>query len=384
MTPCPLRPLQQQAQPAWMTFGPSGSGVEAVQSFGFYHAEYAAIRKGVAILHMPWRRILRFTGNDRKDFLHRMTTADIRAMAGGGTRRAFQLSGQGRILADILVLHGDVDGWIEADVFDLDDLKREYDRRLIADDVTIEDWREERRIVALHGPKAMALIDKAADDPITTPVTQAGTHHVVRMAGAGVTVYRHDECGVEGYRLALPSDRAAAVYERLALAVGGLTPAVEPTDDNPGPKRELPGRGIGWLAYNTARVEAGAPLFHIDFGHDCLPHETGILRQAVSFTKGCYLGQEIVARMEHLGHPKRILAGVKMPGHELPIAGTQVLSDTGEVVGAVTSSTLSPMLGNTAIALAMMKWGSHVPGAMVRIAAEGQLLDARVHAMGFV
>ncbi|MCC7406605.1 MAG: aminomethyltransferase family protein, partial [Phycisphaeraceae bacterium] len=144
------------------------------------------------------------------------------------------------------------------------------------------------------------------------------------------------------------------------------------------PKRTILGRGIGWMAYNTARIEAGSPLFHVDFGPDSLPHETAILSQAVSFTKGCYLGQEIVARMQSLGHPKRLLVGLRLPDDRLPIAGSQVLTADGQVVGAVTSSTLSPLLGQTAIALAVVKWGRHEPGTTLRVAAEGAIVDARV------
>src|SRR6185436_21150893 len=70
-------------------------------------------------------------------------------------------------------------------------------------------------------------------------------------------------------------------------------------------------RRIGWHAYNIARLEAGWPIFNIDFGPDSLPHETGVLNDRVSFKKGCYLGQEVVARMQSLGHPKQRLVGLK-------------------------------------------------------------------------
>src|SRR5439155_17574914 len=117
-------------------------------------------------------------------------------------------------------------------------------------------------------------------------------------------------------------------------------------------------RRIGWHAYNIARIEAGWPIFNIDFGPDSLPHETGVLEDRVSFKKGCYLGQEVVARMQSLGHPKQRLVGLKAKewttsgGEEgVPEEGTRVYAQARgqeggqppEVVGAVTSSAASPM-----------------------------------------
>ena len=150
---------------------------------------------------------------------------------------------------------------------------------------------------------------------------------------------------------------------------------------------------MGWEAFNTARIEAGTPLFHIDFGPDSLPGETGLLTHCVSFTKGCYLGQEIVARMQNLGHPKRIVTGFKAHTNALPVAGTQVLEhadDTthdpahAKVVGGITSSTAAPLLGGTPVGLAVMKWGHHTPGTHARVAVEGELHDIEITSPGWL
>src|SRR5690606_32624583 len=112
----------------------------------------------------------------------------------------------------------------------------------------------------------------------------------VTIAQAEVTVYRRDDAGAPGLHLIVPRDRAGDVYKALLEPVGGLVPEVEG-----GVRRAITGRGIGWLAYNTARIEAGTALYCVDFGPDSLPAETGprTMAEAVSFTKGCYLGQEI-------------------------------------------------------------------------------------------
>ena len=93
--------------------------------------------------------------------------------------------------------------------------------------------------------------------------------------------------------------------------------------------------------------------------------------------------------MQHLGHPKRILAGIRMPDQRMPVAGTPVYSvapDAAQrlVIGGITSSTLSPMLGGNAVAFAMMKWGKHAAGTQVLVAAEGGMVEAKVRGLGFL
>jgi len=229
-----------------------------------------------------------------------------------------------------------------------------------------------------------------------------GTHHVLTMVGRKVTATQHATCGVPGFRLFLPRDVEAELFALLMGAMGYDAQAeAEPDADYAAQRREgLRGRPVGWLAYNTARIEAGSALFHIDFGTDSLPAETGLLDEAVSFTKGCYLGQEVVARMKSLGHPKKVLVGLSFEAEQLPVAGTQVFnvvvpptesSDEdgatqqgaavqadGKIIGGITSSTLSPMRGQRAIALAMMAWGQHQPGTQVAVAAEGEVIAGQV------
>ena len=174
----------------------------------------------------------------------------------------------------------------------------------------------------------------------------------------------------------MPRDRAAAIWEFLLA-----------TDHIVGQdKRRV--RPIGWLAFNIARIEAGTPLFNIDFGPTNLPHESGILHDRVSFTKGCYLGQEIVARMESLGKPKQTLVGLKMQSDLLPVAGAQVFERgaddvMGQQIGIVTSSTLSPMLGAAPIAFAMLKTACAAAGAAVLVNAEGEQVKATVESLRF-
>jgi folate-binding protein YgfZ len=400
-----LQDIQAKMSAEFLSYGPAdGNAVEVAQDFGHYEAEYAAIRQRVGILYLPQRAVLRFTGADRKDFLHRMLTQDINGQKGGATVRAFQLNQKGRIMADAIVHHGDADTWLEMDRFDLPAVQQMYDSHLFADDVTLEDWTDQRTAFALHGPASLELLKLVSSEDPQTMADMPGTHHVLTLSGVRVTVYRWDVCGVPGFGLWVPTPEAAHVYQALLSAAGYESDQPDHQTDPEAAaefakrrRESLRGRPIGWSAFNTARIEAGSPIFHIDFGHDSLPAETGILDQAVSFTKGCYLGQEIVARMKSLGHPKRLLVGLHVEGDSLPVAGAQVTEPAAEeksqtdkprathnIIGGVTSSAVSPVLGQRPVVFAVMKWGKHTPGTNVLVPTEDGLAEARVQGLCFL
>ena len=391
-----LQQLLESMGATFMPYGPDAAGaagLRIVDVFGAYELEYAAIHKGVGIMHVPHRGLLEMRGADVRDYLHRLMTQDINPMRGGESRRAFQLNVKGRIIADTVVHFGDASTWVEADVFDLDELHEQLDARLFAEDASIVNITESRTVLALHGPHSAGLLAAVSGDGASPVVEMPGTHHVLDIAGHAVTATRRDECGVPGVYLFAPSASAANVYTALLDAAGYDRDAPDPSDDPQGAaesarrrRDSLRGRPIGWLAYNTARIEAGTPIFHIDFGPDSLPAETGLLDDAVSFTKGCYLGQEIVARMHSLGHPRRVLVGLRFDDDLLPIAGTQVFNaaDEAAVIGAVTSSAVSPVLGNKTIALAVVKWGNHTSGSAVVAPAEGRMAGAAVVELGAI
>jgi len=121
-------------------------------------------------------------------------------------------------------------------------------------------------------------------------------------------------------------------------------------------------------------------MFYLDFGPDSLPAETGVFEDRVSLTKGCYLGQEIVARMHSLGHPKKVLVALRCEdgASDQPVTGAPVLDENDKEVGAVTSSSPSPMLGGSIICFAMLKWSAREPGTSVRIATDTGPVSATV------
>jgi folate-binding protein YgfZ len=143
-------------------------------------------------------------------------------------------------------------------------------------------------------------------------------------------------------------------------------------------------RPAGWAVFNAARIENGRPIFGIDFDDTILPAETGQLSRALSFTKGCYPGQEIVARMHARQQVAKQIAGLKFADDSLPIAGAPVTDDAGNTVGGITSSTISPILSNTAIAIAILKRPHFAVGTVLNVPAEGAMRKAVVTELPFV
>jgi len=397
MHPSPLYDNHESHEATFLPYGPGneeGSAVELVETFGNYHAEYAAIRKGVAIFDTPHRAIVRLRGGDRIDLLHRFLTNQVNELQAGDATRGFLLTNKGRIMGDLVVLQRADDTLLLLDASDAAAVATELENLLFTEDVQIEDASETLSVLALHGPAAMKLLGKTMPEALGEH--EGGLQHGQHQSSEQVTAVRWDECGSPGVHLITPRDELLPLYEKLATAVGGVVPDVDADAQGGGAKRDFPGgRSIGWLAYNTARIEAGTPLFHVDFGPDSIPQETGPIDTTVSFTKGCYRGQEVVARVQHLGKPKKQLVGLRFTSDQMPIAGSQVFAPPedvdldnppehltpGKVIGAVTSSTASPMRGNNAIAFAMIKQGFLAHGTKLLVPAEGELVIATVGAL---
>lgn len=387
-----LRPLHENSGASFLPYGPAsgqdGPAIEVVDTFGAYEAEYAVIRKSVGLMDLPQAGVVEVTGTDRLGFLHRMLTHDTAGLQPGQGRRAFMLNQKGRIEADLLVLHESQRTWLVTDRYQASHVVDHLAHYVITEDVQLSDATRETIHLALHGPLATAVVSDCAGQAVN-PLEPLG-HQRFSCAGQSCLLFRSDDTGALGLHVLVPRSGAVGVYEELCREIGGG-------------QGQARGRPIGWLAYNTARIEAGTPIYHIDFGPDSLPHETGVLNEAVSFTKGCYLGQEVVARMQSLGHPKRLLVGLKCADDRLPIAGSQVLElanggdpasspsgragpdhTGGVVIGAVTSSCLSPMLGGVAVGFAMIRWGMHEPGTRVVVPAQGQMVPAVIHTLALL
>lgn len=361
----------------YLPWGPDQSDhdepAQIVATFGLVEAEYAAIRRGAGLLDWPQRGVIRVSGADRREFLNRMLTQELSDLTPGSVAEAFRLNRTGRIEDDLVLIERGDDLLIDLDHHQLAATLETLSEFVFAEDVALADATAEFHRIAVHGRRAPEVLAAATDEATVVPQTQRACE--LNIVGGAVWAARRDLTGEPGFELFVPRDSVERVWTALLK-----------TDEALGEgKRRI--RPVGWYAYNIARIEAGTPLFNIDFGPTNLPHETGVLSRRVSFTKGCYPGQEIVARMENLGRPKQQLVGLRVRDDLLPVAGGQIFAVTDDAlaspIGTITSSTLSPMLGAAPIAFGMVRTARAKPGDEVLVNAEGERATAVVQELVF-
>lgn len=381
--------------------------------------EYTALRKSCVLMDEPQRALVEVTGADRVEFLHRMLTQDVKAMRPFDVRRSFWLNRKGRIDADVVIIGLPDRILLDLPSFCAAGALESLKSYVIGEDVTIRDVSNSWHRFTLHGPTTPVLLTNFVEavDGVTAGTLepmqaclgrpQGSTRGDGRRAEPSV-LFREDLAGVYGFSMWVPVEAAEDIFQR-AIEMGhshahpGRAPLpILGQGGNIGARAEqgkqvndsIRLRLAGWHAFNIARLEAGVPLFLLDFGPDSLPHESGVLKDRVSFKKGCYLGQEVVARMESRGHSKSVLVRLRavdsyegeLQDRPLPEAGARVWDEetpeTGVVpridespIGRVTSSVLSPMRGSQPIALAsvkpMAKGSDTLQGRRVRVECIG-------------
>jgi folate-binding protein YgfZ len=347
--PSPMQARHDAGGAAVILLARGGDDIPVPAQFGPFELEYASIRKDAALIDQPHRGVVEVEGAERADFLNRMLTQEVASAEPGTVRRAFRLARTGRIEADVrvLVLPGRI--LLEIDALDAPATAGALARMIFAEDVRIEDRTRQTHRLALHGPGARDVLMRAGA-AVAGGMDGPGSARETTIDGAPAVLFREDAAGEEGYELVLPASAAAGAYEVLAAHA----------------------RPTGWHAFNVARIEAGTPLFHVDFGPDSLPHETGVFEDRVSLRKGCYPGQEIVARMQSRGQVKARLAALRAeeplpPGAPQPATGDLLFSDAEpeRPAGAITSSAMCPMLSQALICFAMVRRDLGSPGTIL-------------------
>jgi len=365
--------MHEQAEAAFL---PWGEKLQIVESYGEAEAEYAAIRKGAALMDAPNRSVAILTGKDRLGFLHNKVSNDTSRLTPGMGCYAYLLNLKGRIVMDMNILHSEEATLVEVDRRLARDFVQMMEKYVFTEEVRILDGSEQLGRLTVLGPKAGELLKKALDAGVET--LSEPLRHAKRLCGkATVTVFRNDLAGETQYELVVPRDQLVVLWQVLHEAGG-----------HEGGEHDLNLRAIGWSAYNTARIEAGSPLYGIDISDHYLPMETAHwYPRAVSATKGCYLGQEIVARMHAHNTVARMLVGIRLKGSKLAVSGTDIFDPAsaapgstagGQQVGIITSSCMSPMLGNVPVAMGYVKKAFAVPGKEVEVLAEGSRVKAEV------
>ena len=293
--------------------------------------DYRVLREGAGILDRTAARgRLRVSGADRRAYLQGLLTNDITALTPGTGCYSAYLTPQGRMIADMRVFElGDallVD--LERDVTET--VRARWDQFIFSEDVKVESIGAATAQIGVYGPKAAAIVKGALS------VADLPLHGNSRSEFQGLPsiVLRSDDVGADGFDIVLPLDLGAALIERLTRAGASVV-----SDE----------------AADICRIEAGRPRFHVDMDEETIPLEAGIEDRAISLTKGCYVGQEIIIRVLHRGHGRvaRKLVGLVFdPAAAVPPRAEKVASGDRDI-GSITSAVRSPTLERT-IALAFV------------------------------
>jgi len=310
------------------------AGHSVTLHYGNIAAEYASLAEGAMLVDRSVRGRMRFDGPKAAELLTGLLTNDVLALSVGHGQYAAALSPKGRIVADLRVFartdHLLVDvppraraGW--------DALVRKYINPRV---VPYVDVSAEMRQIAIAGRASRAIAAGAAGLAREALAALAPYGHIdAEIGGHPVMIVRAVDLSAEGYEIFLPADAFGAAWQRLVAQ--GATPG-------------------GLLAWEIARIENGRPEWGIDMDETTIPQEANLDElHAISYTKGCYTGQEVVARIHFRGHVNRHLRGLKVGHNEPPAERSVLLSLDGKQIGDVRSSALSPRMG--AIAMVMVR-----------------------------
>jgi tRNA-modifying protein YgfZ len=308
---------------------------------------YEAATTAAALIDLTDRAQIELSGKDRQSFLHNFCTNDIKKLQPGEGCEAFLSSIKGRILGHLLVL-------CEAERLLLDSVPGSdefiiphLDKYLITEEVTISNRSSELADLLITGPQAAELLQ--ASFGVIAADLKMYSHQTVRHDAEDVLVLRVPFTVAPSFLVMAPVGVVAKVWQ--ALRDAGATAAA--------------GEVFGAL-----RIEAGFPLFGIDLSDDLIAQEAGRTQQAISFAKGCYLGQEPIARLDSLGHANRMLRRLRLDAAPAPATGAAVLDESSrEPIGTVSSAAVSAADGRP-VALALLKTRLASPGARVIVKAD--------------
>jgi folate-binding protein YgfZ len=290
--------------------------------------DYDALRAGAGIGAVSARAQLAVAGKDRAAYLQGLLTNDIQALAPGTGCYAAWLSPQGRMITDLHVLESGDMILLDVPAALAPAVLQKLDQFLFTEDVQLASLAEDLTGIWVHGPAAGKTLAGVIGD--AAPFDQWADYQHARFVfnEHPVVVARIDQLAVPGFCAYLAP--AAAESFRTALAQRGAV-------------------AVDQSAIDAARIEAGYPVFGVDMTDDTIPLEAGIEGRAISFTKGCYVGQEIVIRVLHRGGGRvaRKLVALRVEG-ALPLAGARVTAGDRDI-GFLTSTATSPTLGSIAL-----------------------------------
>jgi folate-binding protein YgfZ len=335
------------------------NGAKVVNDYGDWLAEHAALRESAGVIDLSFRSRICLVGADRARFLHGQVTNDVKKLQVGEGCYAAITTAKGKMESDLNIFALADELLLDFESGLTGKISSRLEKFIVADDVQIVDAAPHYGLLSVQGPKAKSVVEALglltdisikplgsvkfsnetlgeiylvnnprldrAEGRAGSPAPADGAHGVTRPTNSGFDLF-------------IPNNSLGAVADKLIAAA-----------------KAVGGRAVGWRAFETARIEAGIPRFGADMDETCIPLECGIERRAVTYNKGCYIGQEVINRIHSVGHVNRELRGLQLASDlkTLPTRGDK-LFHAGKEVGYVTSSLKSPLF-NANIALGYIR-----------------------------
>ena len=325
------------------------NGQEAVASYGAPLTEHRALRETAGILDLSFRGRLCLAGADRHRFLHGQVTNDVNALQAGEGCYAALITAKGKMISDLNIYRLENELLLDFEPGLSDTVRERLDHYIIADDVQVVDVAAQYGLLSAQGPKAPELLSKLRLGLELPAEPMSFVCHTDERMGE-IYLLNQPRLGTAGFDLFVPNAALLKMIEELS---------------------KLPcsagARLCGWEAFEMARIEAGIPRFGVDMDESNLPPEAGIEERAISYRKGCYIGQEVINRIRTYGQVARALRGLQLAGDlsNLPKRGDKLFKADKEV-GVVTSALASPTL-NANIALGYVRREANAPGTELTV-----------------
>jgi folate-binding protein YgfZ len=312
--------------------------------FSTFDDEYRAARESVAVFDTSWHALIELSGPDRSRYLNAIVSNDVKSLGEGHGILALLLDPKGHILAELEIYALKNRLLTLSHASSRQRTVETLDKYIIMDDVTLEDATDKLGSFAVEGPFAAKMLEKAyginleefADLDIRS----------IHIDSMPCEVIRRSHFGYTGLQIIAPRKSLTLLWENLLALV-----------------RLRGGQPIGMKTLESLRLEAGIPFYPADFNDTVIPHEAALEATHISFTKGCYTGQEIVERVRSRGQVNRVRVKLKFSTPEPPPFATR-LSAEGKEVGLVTSSAFSPK-ARAAIGMGYSRREHNAPGTVL-------------------
>jgi folate-binding protein YgfZ len=307
-------------------------GAPVVNDYGDWPAEHSALRESAGVIDLSFRSRICLVGADRARFLHGQVTSDVKKLRPGEGCYAAITTAKGKMESDLNIFTLADELLLDFEPGLTEKISARLEKFIVADDVQIVDAVPHYGLLSVQGPKAAEVIN-ALGLFTELPAKPLASVKIFDATLGELYLANHARLDTSGFDLFVPNNSLGAVADKLIAAA-----------------KQAGGRACGWQAFETARIEAGIPRFGADMDETNIPLECGIESRAITYTKGCYIGQEVINRIHSVGHVNRELRGLRLADNlkTLPQRGDK-LFHAGKEVGQVTSAVKSPVFGNIAL-----------------------------------